>query len=86
MSRTQMKEPILITLCGTCASQFFQAGRFRMRRADDGQTEKDDCTYCGCHRGYDYLLYPKTEQTDKVRRMRRHMEGGSCKCCVRTVY
>ena len=82
MSKTKITEPIMITLCGTCATQFFHTGRYRMYRADRFQSEKDECTYCGCRRGYDYLLYPRT---DKTRRMRRRMEGGSCGCCVRTV-
>ena len=86
MSKTIKTEPILITLCGSCASQFYNTNKYRMQRADNWQINKEECTYCGCRRGYDYLLYPKKEQRDKNRRMRHYAKGGTCECFVRTEY
>lgn len=86
MSKTERREPILITLCGSCAAQFYSASRYRLQRADRDQVNKEDCTYCGCRRGYDYLLYPKRIQRNRIRHIRRTFEGGTDLCCVRTEY
>ena len=86
MGKTERSKPILITLCCSCASQFYYTNRYRMRRADRNQINKEECTYCGCRTGYDYLLYPKRIQTNRIRRIRRHFEGGTNLCCVRTEY
>ncbi len=86
MSKTQRPEPILITLCRSCASQFYSANRYSMKRADEQQLTKEDCTYCGARKGFDYLLYPKKETTNCSRRKRRYLEGGACECFVRTEY
>lgn len=85
MGKTIRPEPILITLCCRCASQFYNTGRYTMQRADLYQRTKETCTYCGCRGGYDYLLNPKKERIDHVRRMRRY-KGGKDICCVRTEY
>lgn len=86
MSKTIRPEPILITLCHTCAAQFYSTNRYRMRRADRFQVNKEECTFCGCRRGYDYLLYPKQGHTNCIRRMRRRYEGGTNLCFARTEY
>ena len=86
MSKTIRQEPILITLCCSCASQFYNTNKYRMQRADSWQINKEECTYCGCRRGYDYLLYPKKEHANRSRRVRCHWEGGTCECFVRTEY
>ena len=59
MRRTIRHEPIMITLCCGCVSQFYSTNRYHMRRVDYYQIKKDECTFCGCHRGYDYLLYTR---------------------------
>ena len=86
MSKTERWEPILITLCGSCVAQFYSVSGYRLQRADRDQVTKEECTYCGCRRGYDYLLYSKRIQTNRIRRIRRHFEGGTDLCCVRTEY
>ena len=86
MSKTIRSEPILITLCCNCASQFYYANRYRLQRADRNQAIKEECTYCGCRRGYDYLLYPKRIRTNRIRHIRRYYEGGTNLCCVRIKY
>lgn len=78
------QEPILITLCAACAAQFYNADVCRIRRADPLQIQKDECTYCGCRRGYDYLLYPKPVPVRSVNRKERN--GGMNTCCARTKY
>lgn len=86
MGKTERSKPILITLCCSCASQFYYTNRYRMRRADRNQINKEECTYCGCRTGYDYLLYPKRIQRNRIRHIRRTFEGGTDLCCVRTEY
>lgn len=58
-----LKEPranrITISLCGTCAKNFYDAGSYFIRRIDPLQVEKQVCTYCGQRRGYDYTLQKK---------------------------
>lgn len=47
------KDPMVMTLCGRCLSQFYFANCYRIRRKDECQCIKEDCTYCGCGKGYD---------------------------------
>ena len=86
MGKTERSKPILITLCCSCAAQFYSASHYRLRRADRYQVNKEECTYCGCRTGYDYLLYPKRIQRNRIRHIRRNFEGGTDLCCVRTKY
>lgn len=86
MGKTERSKPILITLCCSCAAQFYYTNRYRMRRAERNQINKEECTYCGCRTGYDYLLYPKRIQRNCIRHIRRTFEGGTDLCCVRTEY
>ena len=86
MSKTERATPILITLCGSCAAQFYSVSRYRLQRADRDQVNKEECTYCGCRTGYDYLLYPKRIQRNRFRHIRKNFEGGTNLCCVRTKY
>ncbi len=47
---------MLVTLCGTCVSQFCNSGAHIVRRANPKQAVKDTCCYCGCRLGWDYKI------------------------------
>lgn len=94
--------PDLMSLCSYCASQFFNSGSCRIRRADPYQIEKESCIYCGYRKGYDYLIYPVTTDTDTAakrtsaghasrrnrpaRKQSSGRKGGISICTVRTMY
>ena len=40
MGKTERSKPILITLCCSCAAQFYSASHYRLRRADRYQVNK----------------------------------------------
>lgn len=50
---------MLLTLCPTCAAQFYNSEQYIIRRVSRRQDEKDVCTFCSRGRGYDYLLINK---------------------------
>ena len=75
MRKKVRPEPIMITLCARCVSQFYSANRYQMRRVDFYQINKDECTFCGCRRGYDYLLYPGKEKGSCIRRISRRRDS-----------
>ena len=85
MNRPSKTKPELMPLCCGCASQFYYSGSCRIRRADPLQTEKDTCTFCGCRRGFDYLIYPIND-TRRSRRPQNIGKGGTSLCTVRTAY
>lgn len=58
----QRKKPIdsmLITLCASCAQQFYDSGGHIIRRSNHAQQIKDTCCYCGRRRGWDYTVEQK---------------------------
>ena len=79
------KEPMVMTLCGRCLSQFYFANCYRICRKDECQCIKEDCTYCGCRKGYDYCIYPKR---NRIMNSGHHeqIRGGRDICCIRTAY
>lgn len=79
------KDPMELTLCGKCLSQFYFTGCYRIRRKDEFQIIKDECTYCGCRNGFDYCIYPKR---NRIMNDGHHksIRGGRTLCCVRTGY
>ena len=50
------KEPLQMTLCGICASEFCSAKKY-LKRVDYNQEYKEVCTYCDVRQGWDYLVY-----------------------------
>ncbi len=44
---------MLVTLCGTCVSQFCNSGAHIVRHANPRQAVKDTCCYCGRWLGWD---------------------------------
>ena len=53
---------LTLCLCKACASNFYGAGSYYVRRVDPLQTEQQICTYCGQRRGFDYSLSPKSDR------------------------
>ena len=53
-------EPMLITLCSTCARPFYDMSDHLIKRADYDQVIKEECCYCGIRQGYDFWIYDKS--------------------------
>lgn len=53
------RDAMLLTLCASCARQFYDSPEHTIRRADAGQRFKETCTYCGMKQGYDYTVAHK---------------------------
>lgn len=86
-NQTMKKEPMLMTLCCRCAEQFYSTNCYRMVRSDPYQTIKEDCTFCGCRKGFDYYIYPKRNRIVSMSRKRPvRIMGGRKVCCVRTEF
>lgn len=49
-------DDMVLCLCPTCASQFFNSPVHVIRRIDRYQRNKDYCTYCDVRLGYDYRV------------------------------
>ncbi|MCQ4638661.1 type II toxin-antitoxin system PemK/MazF family toxin, partial [Anaerovorax odorimutans] len=45
--------PLILCLCPTCASQFYDNPDYSIRRLDPEQEEKDACMYCSVRQGFD---------------------------------
>lgn len=45
-----------LCLCSKCASFFYNSKKHRIYRVDMLQVITDECLFCRCSRGYDYLL------------------------------
>ena len=52
----QVPEPLVLCLCHVCASNFYGAGPYTLKRI---ATKKDTCTYCNNRQGYDYKITKK---------------------------
>ncbi len=81
MRNVKTVKPELMSLCCRCASQFYNSGCCQIRRADRFQMIKDDCTFCGYRKGFDYLIYPISS---KERDVQHAKTGGVRLCTVRT--
>ena len=49
-------EEMLLCLCPTCASQFYNSPVHVIRRVDPLQRATESCTYCEVRNGYDYRI------------------------------
>lgn len=49
-------EEMLLCLCPTCASQFYNSPVHVIRRVDPLQRAMESCTYCEVRKGYDYRI------------------------------
>lgn len=64
-SETVEKDPpdeMLLCLCPTCASQFYNSPDHIIRRVNPLQTKKEDCTYCNVRKGVDYRIIKKKKR------------------------
>lgn len=52
-------QKLTLCLCSTCANNFYGTGAFVLKRVNPNATKKENCTYCGQRRGYDYILERK---------------------------
>lgn len=52
--RLAPRDPMLMTLCRTCAQSFRDADGFTLRQIDPHQSTKELCTVCNMHTGYDF--------------------------------
>lgn len=52
-------EPMLLTLCPTCATQFYNSASYHIKKAQSHQNIKEVCMFCNVRRGVDYYLYPR---------------------------
>lgn len=52
-SKRKQGDAMLVTLCGTCVSQFCNSGAHIVRHANPRQAVKDTCCYCGRWLGWD---------------------------------
>ena len=57
-------EPTLVTLCPSCASEFFHSASYFIKRVDPYQSDKAACSFCNSRYGYDYWI------TDNKRKRR----------------
>lgn len=49
-------DEMVLCLCPTCASQFYNSPNHVIRRVDPTQVAKDSCTYCEVRSGYDFRI------------------------------
>jgi len=59
--KSNREDAMLITLCGSCAAQFFNSVEHSIRRVNLNQKFKDTCCYCGCRRGWDYSITKRVQ-------------------------
>lgn len=54
--RLERPDEMVLCLCPTCASQFFNSPNHIIRRVNPLSEVKEDCTYCQVRKGYDYRI------------------------------
>ncbi len=52
-------DEMILCLCPECLNQFINSPEHVVLRLNPFQREKDDCTYCGMRKGYDYRVISK---------------------------
>ncbi|WMJ22927.1 type II toxin-antitoxin system PemK/MazF family toxin [Paludicola sp. MB14-C6] len=53
------KDEIELTLCPTCAHQFYESSQHFIKRTKPLQRVKERCTYCNVRMGYDFTITHK---------------------------
>ena len=61
----EMPENLIMSLCPTCANNFYGTGSYFLRRVNTDSSEKDICTYCGQRRGFDYEVVQRPKDNEK---------------------
>lgn len=59
---SEASDEMVLCLCPTCASQFFNSPEHIIRRVNPLQTDKEDCTYCFVRKGVDYRIIKKKKR------------------------
>lgn len=54
------ERPLRMSLCGTCASNFYHTPGIIIRRTDSCQVARDLCDYCCYRYGYEYDLLSRS--------------------------
>ena len=54
--KRKKKSGVQICLCRKCASFFYNSKKHRIYRFDTLQVITDECLFCRCNKGYDYIL------------------------------
>ena len=58
-------DDLLLCLCPSCVSSFFQSREYRIKRADPLSPVKSTCDYCNVRTGFDYVITRRsTHRTD----------------------
>ena len=52
-------EKVILSLCSTCAENFYGSGAYFLRRVNPIAVEKELCTYCNQRAGFDYEITPR---------------------------
>lgn len=55
-------DTMLLTLCGGCATQFYNSPEHTVRRANPKQDYKEPCVWCSDRFGWDYKITRKVKQ------------------------
>ena len=55
----EVPKNLIMCLCPACANNFYGTGSYYLRRVNPKQEQRDICTYCGQHIGYDYEVVKK---------------------------
>jgi len=54
--------PLILCLCPSCASYFYQSRDHIIRRIDPKAKVKEPCDYCRLRQGYDYTIVPASHR------------------------
>ncbi|MBQ6380724.1 MAG: type II toxin-antitoxin system PemK/MazF family toxin [Clostridia bacterium] len=66
LSKKHNQDIFVACLCHTCLDNFFATHNYEIHRVDRFQTEKDTCTYCQTHRGYDYRITKRNLNSNNI--------------------
>ena len=56
---TPQANDLILCLCPSCASYFYQSKDHFIRRVDSSAKKKEPCDYCRLRQGYDYTISPR---------------------------
>lgn len=80
---TKLQHFMELTLCPSCAKQFYNAHNTSIHRANYYQLERDICSYCGIRTGWDYIVSPVSAKgiflpfLGKIEQYRRDQDNGA---------
>ena len=59
-------KPMVMCLCGNCASRYYEDSVARIVRANKKQKRLDQCNICGSNRGYDFVVFENNKNYKKA--------------------